>query len=62
MQTALPWKTWLLAFMLLLNACSSPGQEVGMPPVAQDSTFGPLTLRRDMSEAPRRGRILDRYD
>ena len=48
--------------MLLLNACSSPGQEVGMPPPAQDSTFGLLTPRRDVSEAPHRGRILDRYD
>ena len=51
-----------MAFVLLLNACSSPGQEVGTPPAAQDSTFGPLTPRRDVSEAPRRGRILDRYD
>ena len=48
--------------MMLLNACSSPGQEVGTPPPAQDSTFGPLTPRRAVSEAPRRGRILDRYD
>ncbi len=48
--------------MLLLNACSSPGQEVGMPPPAQDSTFGLLTPRRNASEAPDRGRILDRDD
>jgi penicillin-binding protein 2 len=62
MRTALPWKTFLLAFMLLLNACSSPGQEVGAPPAVQDSTFGPLTPRRDISEIPKRGRILDRND
>jgi penicillin-binding protein 2 len=49
--------------MLLLNACSSPGQEVGAPPVVQDSTFGPLTPRRIVStEALQRGRILDRND
>ncbi|WP_331059681.1 peptidoglycan D,D-transpeptidase FtsI family protein [Hymenobacter sp.] len=47
--------------LLLLNACSSPGQEVGMPAV-QDSTVGPLTPRRDVSEAPQRGRVLDRND
>ncbi|GAA3975106.1 penicillin-binding protein 2 [Hymenobacter antarcticus] len=48
--------------MLLLNACSSPGQQVELPPAVQDSTFGPLTPRRDVSEAPRRGRVLDRND
>ena len=49
--------------MLLLNACSSPGQEVGAPPAVQDSTFGPLTPRRVVStEALQRGRVLDRYD
>ena len=49
--------------MLLLNACSSPGQEVGAPPAVQDSTFGPLTSRRIVStEALQRGRVLDRND
>ncbi len=48
--------------MLLLNACSSPGQQVELLPAVQDSTFGPLAPRRDVSAAPRRGRILDRYD
>ena len=62
MLTAPSWKTYLLAFVLLLNACSSPGQEVAAPPAVQDSTFGPLTPRRAVSEAPRRGRVLDRYD
>ena len=33
-----------------------------MPPSVQDSTFGPLTPRRDVSEVPRRGRVLDRND
>ena len=61
MQTASTWRTNLLALVLLLNACSSPGQQVALPAV-QDSTFGPLTPRRDVSEAPRRGRILDRRD
>jgi penicillin-binding protein 2 len=55
-------KTCLLAAVLLLNACSSPGQEVGMPPAVVDSALGPLTPRRIVSEAPRRGRVLDRYD
>ncbi|MGY3089230.1 penicillin-binding protein 2 [Hymenobacter sp. UYAg731] len=62
MLKALPWKSYLLAFMLLLNACSSPGQEVAMPPAVQDSTFGLLTPRRTVSEAPARGRVLDRND
>ncbi|MDO7844961.1 penicillin-binding transpeptidase domain-containing protein [Hymenobacter sp. M29] len=63
MQTAFPWKPFILAFMLLLNACSSPGQEVGAPPAVQDSTFGPLTPRRVVStEALQRGRVLDRND
>ena len=62
MLTALPWKTCVLALGLLLNACSSPGQQAEMPPVVQDSTFGPLTPRRVVSEAPRRGRVLDRAD
>ena len=61
MQTASTWRTSRLALALLLNACSSPGQQVAMPAV-QDSTFGPLTPRRVVSEAPRRGRILDRRD
>ena len=61
MQIAISWKTCLLAGVLLLNACSSPGQSVEMPAV-QDSTFGPLTPRRDVSAVPRRGRVLDRHD
>ena len=62
MRTAFPLKSCLLAFALLLNACSSPGQQVELPPAVQDSTFGPLTPRRDVSEAPQRGRVLDRND
>ncbi|MFD2721193.1 peptidoglycan D,D-transpeptidase FtsI family protein [Hymenobacter monticola] len=63
MQKALPWKTLLLVLALLLNACSSPGQEAGAPPPVQDSTFGPLTPRRLASTEPlRRGRVLDRND
>ena len=54
------WKTILLASLLLLSACSSPAQEVGT--VVQDTTFGPLTARREVSDAPRRGRLLDRHD
>ena len=62
MRIASPWKTGLLAVLLLLNACSSPGQQVALLPPARDSAFGLLTPRRDVSEAPRRGRILDRND
>ena len=62
MLIAFHWKTCFLAILLLLNACSSPGQQVEMLPPVQDSTFGLLTPRRDISEAPRRGRILDRND
>ena len=54
------WKTCLVASVLVLTACSSPAQQ----PVAmvQDSALGPLTPRREVSEAPRRGRIFDRND
>jgi len=45
----------------MLAACSSPAQEQ-QAVVVQDTTFGPLTPRRDISEAPRRGRVLDRHD
>ena len=56
-----PWKTGPLALLLVLTACSAPAQE--QPAViVQDTTFGPLTPRRDVSEAPRRGRVLDRHD
>lgn len=55
-----PWKTCLLAFLLMLTACSSPAQQPGA--VVQDSTAGLLTPRREASEAPRRGRVLDRHD
>ena len=50
-----------MGFLLMLTACSSPGQQVGVPAV-QDSAVGPLTPRRNVSEAPRRGRVLDRLD
>ena len=62
MYTSLPWRTCLLVLVMLLNACSSPGQEVGMPPPAQDSTFGLLSPRLVVSAVPRRGRVLDRND
>ncbi|MBJ6108590.1 peptidoglycan glycosyltransferase [Hymenobacter sp. BT523] len=56
------WKSCFLALLLLLlAACSSPAQQPEEA-VVQDSTFGPLTPRRDVSEAPRRGRVLDRND
>ena len=57
-----PWKSCVLAFLLLLlAACSSPAQQAEEA-VVQDSTFGPLTPQREISEAPRRGRVLDRND
>ena len=55
------WKPCFLAFVLMLTACSSPAQEQQVV-VVQDSTFGPLTPRREISEAPQRGRVLDRHD
>ncbi|MDQ2794746.1 MAG: penicillin-binding transpeptidase domain-containing protein [Bacteroidota bacterium] len=55
-------RTCLLAALLLLNACSSPAQEVGAPPAVVDSALGPLTPRRIVSQVPRRGRVLDRAD
>ncbi|GAC1370843.1 MAG: penicillin-binding protein 2 [Hymenobacter sp.] len=62
MRTASPpWEPYLLAFLLLLTACSSPAQEQPAV-VVQDTTFGPLTPRREVSAAPRRGRVLDRHD
>ena len=62
MHTALAnRKSCLLAFLLMLTACSSPAQE--QPDVVvQDTVFGPLTPRREISAAPQRGRVLDRYD
>ena len=55
------WKPCFLAFVLMLTACSSPAQEQQVV-VVQDSTFGPLAPRREISEAPQRGRVLDRHD
>src|SRR5687767_1264383 len=55
------WKTCFCALLLLLmTACSSPAQQPEL--VIQDSTLGPLTQRRELSEAPRRGQVLDRND
>ncbi|OGX82972.1 peptidoglycan D,D-transpeptidase FtsI family protein [Hymenobacter glacialis] len=55
-----PWKTYLFACVLMLTACSSPAQQPEV--LVADSSLGPLTPRRDLSEAPRRGRVLDRND
>ncbi len=55
-----PWKIGLLACGLLLNACSSPAQQPEV--LVPDSTTGPLTPRREVSEVPRRGRVLDGND
>ena len=56
------WKIGFLSLLLLmLTACSSPAQEQ-QAVIVQDSTFGPLTPRREVSAAPRRGRVLDRHD
>ena len=58
-----PWETCLLALLLPLAACSSPAQQAQQPgAVVQDSAAGPLTPRREASEAPRRGRVLDSHD
>ena len=53
-------KTCLLALLLMLTACSSPAQQPDA--LVLDSAAGPLTPRREVSEAPQRGRVLDRYD
>ncbi|WP_158010940.1 peptidoglycan D,D-transpeptidase FtsI family protein [Hymenobacter lapidarius] len=55
-----PWKTCLFACVLMLTACSSPAQQPEV--LVADSSLGPLTPRRDLSELPRRGRVLDRND
>ncbi|OGX86282.1 hypothetical protein BEN47_01635 [Hymenobacter lapidarius] len=44
----------------MLTACSSPAQQPEV--LVADSSLGPLTPRRDLSELPRRGRVLDRND
>ncbi|SFQ66074.1 peptidoglycan D,D-transpeptidase FtsI family protein [Hymenobacter arizonensis] len=54
------WKAHFLALLLLTTACSSPAQQPEV--IVQDSAVGPLTPRREVSEAPRRGRVLDRND
>ena len=60
LKTLTACKTCLLALLLMLTACSSPAQQADA--VVVDSAAGPLTPRREASEAPRRGRVLDRYD
>jgi penicillin-binding protein 2 len=59
-MTLAPWKTCLVACVLMLTACSSPAQQAEV--LVPDSSLGPLTPRRDVSEAPWRGRVLDRND
>ena len=53
-------KTYFFALLLMLTACSSPAQQFEV--AVQDSAMGPLTPRREASEAPQRGRVLDRHD
>ena len=53
-------KTYFFALLLMLTACSSPAQQFEV--TVQDSAMGPLTPRREASEAPQRGRVLDRHD
>jgi penicillin-binding protein 2 len=54
------WKTYFSALLLVMTACSSPAQQVEV--IVQDSVMGPLTQRREVTEAPQRGRVLDRND